>query len=1167
MVYSKTTRIQWKGVTLCRLKRRQRIQFTNGQIIEVVLLVMMLCLRIQSTFAFVGTITGSTQRRQQQPQVLFVCHNRGCRRTELSLLQAVSTNNDGGSSSGDKTDIVVAVAAVKNLRKQQSTLKITNTNNNRQQHEESVQKKKSMSKYPPEFLQLNTEITTCCETAQDTLNLLASRKNALTGLAGGGAVNTVNFSTAIHRMSRAMAYNVDDRKATLSNPKYALFICAISEAFAGMDYTQPLSSMANGRPLIKGPNTLKFGSREISNMVWALAKVKIVPPQSALPVDLTEQVLDDLVAISFKLRTQVLESVQTRQSNNWIPTLSLLSAKLMDAVSYQLLAHPFSANNNSDQQNQEIANLLWALSTSKRATEPVFASILKSFKKSLDRKAPKPQEFSNSIWAIATSEIYAKGHEIVIERCADLLDGDEKCVKMFKPQELSNIAWGLATMISNKRQDSKLSSTLSTSSPSSEDLVALRILRHVARQLIVRADDFKSQELSNSLWAFGTLGFGVTQTEAAIKMTMNDYVFLKSDDVEGDKDLMARAVDAVAKSSLPRLEKFREMELNNLAYALARLERKEYPELLKGIANQFGHHWRQKFDGQDIGTTMWAFATLEYFDADSFRMIASKIRLDRINKYRPQELSNMVWAAATASVVPKYLDAFDTSLVSKRPSFASIQDDPITVMFAVAAKELMNRPEIFKTQEIKDTLWAFSKIGLRHPILFKSVAEHLVGLGEVPVGQLHCGRGMQDFSPQGMGNLLWSYAKQAQLSEGANPDINGRLAIYCRISVDVGEMLIKRLTNCAADTSLQHHDGLSKFKTNDISNMVWATATLGIRHGRFFDTVANQVMERAQDFLSGRRNGITTFTGQELTNIIWACASVNFKKPMLLDAISKYAVKQSTDKYNNFNAKTIARYFKRQELANLAWACAVMGHYPKDLLRLCYRGLFGEGDEQDPTYMTKVHGDEGLQSHAIMSMLYVQMAMDIDTSMNELSLPANFPVGWDMSGGFTLNSDDDVNQLLNLTTSGIQNKVSRTLKRIGFRHVEEHVISTEELVKNHGVKLLGTPVDVLSIDIADPVRKIGVEVDGPGHFIHVLDTWSPQEPALGFARILNGRLEYQFLWDDRMDMNGSTALKQRLLAKLGWHIKHLPFWKWHALQGNHQKEEEYCEKLMNEASE
>jgi hypothetical protein len=57
------------------------------------------------------------------------------------------------------------------------------------------------------------------------------------------------------------------------------------------------------------------------------------------------------------------------------------------------------------------------LSTSKFATEPVFASILKSF----DRKAPKPQNFSNSMWSIATSEIYAKGNEIVIKPCADLL--------------------------------------------------------------------------------------------------------------------------------------------------------------------------------------------------------------------------------------------------------------------------------------------------------------------------------------------------------------------------------------------------------------------------------------------------------------------------------------------------------------------------------------------------------------------------------------------------------------------------------------------------------------------------------------------------------------------------------------------------------------------------
>ena len=67
---------------------------------------------------------------------------------------------------------------------------------------------------------------------------------------------------------------------------------------------------------------------------------------------------------------------------------------------------------------------------------------------------------------------------------------------------------------------------------------ALRIMKHVARHLIIWEDDFNSQELSNLLWAFGTLGFDVTQKEAAIKITMKYYIFLKSDDMEGDKELI-----------------------------------------------------------------------------------------------------------------------------------------------------------------------------------------------------------------------------------------------------------------------------------------------------------------------------------------------------------------------------------------------------------------------------------------------------------------------------------------------------------------------------------------------------------------------------------------------------------------------------------------------------
>lgn len=115
---------------------------------------------------------------------------------------------------------------------------------------------------------------------------------------------------------------------------------------------------------------------------------------------------------------------------------------------------------------------------------------------------------------------------------------------------------------------------------------------------------------------------------------------------------------------------------------------------------------------QDIGTTLWSFASKEYFDEDVYRVICSKLTLDRGAHFKPQELSNTLWALATAQVAPKYPDAFDTTLVSpsKRLSLSDMADDPFTLCFAAGAAELMRRPHEFKPQEIKDVLWSFSKV-------------------------------------------------------------------------------------------------------------------------------------------------------------------------------------------------------------------------------------------------------------------------------------------------------------------------------------------------------------------------------------------------------------------------------------------------------------------------
>ena len=67
----------------------------------------------------------------------------------------------------------------------------------------------------------------------------------------------------------------------------------------------------------------------------------------------------------------------------------------------------------------------------------------------------------------------------------------------------------------------------------------------------------------------------------------------------------------------------------------------------------------------------------------------------------------------------------------------------------------------------------------------------------------------------GLGNLAWSFAKQAQLADAVMESIinsSGRLAVYETMCLDVGESLIHRLFTNIATSALHHDGGLSRFK-------------------------------------------------------------------------------------------------------------------------------------------------------------------------------------------------------------------------------------------------------------------------------------------------------------------------------------------------------------------
>jgi hypothetical protein len=340
-----------------------------------------------------------------------------------------------------------------------------NYNNNRNQSSFNLQSK-----------QLNQQLVQC-QSAQDVLQILASQKGALTTFGGGGTLNSVNFSTSIHRIARHLnshhhSQNANknnykqqqqqhpdhryNRAVVLSDPRFALLLCSIAEALAG----------TASKTTKKKQTAVLFGSREMSNIAWALAKMKIVPPQTALASLLKDDTSGDqqqkqkeqhvteetLLNTALQVREQVLQVAKARQEGKketkngaqavWVPTLSMLCGYILDTIAMRATSHSSSMESTAF---QERANLLWALATAQRATDQVYNVIMNDMiddmqsllqqqkeKKGESNKehdndinkrrrgkgsssSLQPQEWSNSIWAFATAQIYGTGQERLLD--------------------------------------------------------------------------------------------------------------------------------------------------------------------------------------------------------------------------------------------------------------------------------------------------------------------------------------------------------------------------------------------------------------------------------------------------------------------------------------------------------------------------------------------------------------------------------------------------------------------------------------------------------------------------------------------------------------------------------------------------------------------------------
>jgi hypothetical protein len=105
--------------------------------------------------------------------------------------------------------------------------------------------------------------------------------------------------------------------------------------------------------------------------------------------------------------------------------------------------------------------------------------------------------------------------------------------------------------------------------------------------------------------------------------------------------------------------------------------------------------------------------------------------------------------------------------------------------------------------------------------------------------------------------------------------------------------------------------------------------------------------------------------------------------------------------------------------------------------------------------------------------------------------------------------------------------------------------------------------ELLSLDIANLNDLIGVEVDGPGHFVNILDGEGYEDVTYtggGAMKTGKGTTGWEFTANGQQQANGPTALKHRLMNRLGWKIVHIPYFDWR----DEEDKKDYCKRLIND---
>jgi len=275
--------------------------------------------------------------------------------------------------------------------------------------------------------------------------------------------------------------------------------------------------------------------------------------------------------------------------------------------------------------------------------------------------------------------------------------------------------------------------------------------------------------------------------------------------------------------------------------------------------------------------------------------------------------------------------------------------------------------------------------------------------------------------------------------------------------------------------------GLLNFNPQELSNMVWAFATVGLYSDILYKMVAKEAVHRK----------LRGFKPQEISNMVWSFATAGVHADKLYELVANEVVERQL------------RGFKSRDLSNMVWAFTTANIYHVQLF------------EEIKLVFSQFPVEKKMNKKVLSSLHLCMVWLRLEYHVPDDELP--FP--------------DSMRCECKKAMEDSSIHVSRLQRNVGAILAEVCPGFEEEFKDEH---------TSYSIDLALHSSLIAIEVDGPSHFISSSTEKSDKT------------------------LNGSTLLKQRLLAAAGWKVISIPYFEWNALSDQLEKKE-YLEGLLNEA--